>query len=154
DAGQIGALGFDAVRYETAERTVTLGAAGALPSTPIILDPSKPVIELIDDAAGARVVLNRALARGVAVARFDRQYLLDAAALARGDLETCVFARSLHGAPIFCTDSTLAAAASRHSDDEASSGTFTTELNGEPWLAGYWQLFIPSRFTGEPWLMV
>ena len=154
DPGRMKALGLDAVRYEGAGTSIRLGAADALPQTPADLDHSKPAIELLDDSVGARVVVVRALADGVVAARFDREYLLDAAALARGDLETCVFARSLHNAPIFCTNAMLAAAATRQMDEDTSTGTFVSSLNGEPWLAGYWQLFIPSRFNGEPWLIV
>jgi diguanylate cyclase (GGDEF)-like protein len=154
DSEQIRALGLDAVRYEAAGRRITFGLADALPSPPRDLDRARPVLDLIEDPAGARVVLARAVAGGGVVARFDRQYLLDAAALARGNSETCVFARSLLSDPVFCTDAKLAGAASRRFDEETSTGAFTWSLDGEAWLVGYWQLFIPSRFNGEPWFIV
>ena len=154
DAEQLRALGLEAARYEAVGRLTTFGADIELPQAPGDLDPAKPSLELVTDSAGAHVVLAKALTDGTVVARLDQQYLLDAAALARGDFETCVLARSARGAPVFCTDLALVAIADERLDDAGSTGTFTASLRGEPWLVGYWQLFIPSRFKGEPWLIV
>jgi diguanylate cyclase (GGDEF)-like protein len=153
DPEQLGALGLDAARYEALGRVTSFGAAVELPHVPRDL-AAKAALSLVRESDGAHVVLAKALADGVVVARLDQQYLLDAAALARGDFETCVVAKSTRGAPVFCTDPALAAIADGRLDDSGSTGTFTSSLHGEPWLVGYWQLFIPSRFDGEPWLIV
>ena len=153
DPEQMRALGLDAARYEERGRVTTFGAAAALPQTPVDLD-ARPVVELVRDSQGTHVVLARALANGVVVARLDHQYLLNAAAIARGDFETCVFAGSWRGNPVFCTNAALAAISDLQLDAAGSTGTFTWSLHGEPWLVGYWQLFIPSHFKGEPWLVV
>jgi HAMP domain-containing protein len=153
DAEQVSALGLDAVRYDSSGRSIEFGEANVL-SHIHAASAAKPVVELIEDSTGAHVVLERTLRDGAVVARLDRQYLSDAVALASGDREACVFAGSLHGDAVFCTEPRLAKIVNGRRDESASTGTFTGSLDGEPWLAGYWQLFVQSRFQGEPWLIV
>jgi diguanylate cyclase (GGDEF)-like protein len=150
------AFGLTAAAYTADGRTTSFGPSFELPPLPPMLDPTKPILRVIPKDATQDVFIARAVDRGTIVGLLDPSYLEMATALASGGEETCIFAGSLSDAPIHCS-AALPAAARRELSAVAgrdTTGHVTWSERGETWLAAYWELFIPSRFHGEPWQIV
>jgi hypothetical protein len=102
------------------------------------------VLLVRETAGGTEVVIARSLANGTAIGRFGRDYLLNSSALARSGMETCVFAGSLQGIPVFCTASAFASMRPQTAS-QGSTSAFTWSDGRETWLAAHWELFIRCR---------
>jgi diguanylate cyclase (GGDEF)-like protein len=151
DEAQMRAFGLDAVRYERAGSVVAFGTFDP-PHLPAI-DPGKPALLIRDGENGTEVVIAVALSDGVAIGRFDRDYLRSATVLASSGMEACVFAESLRGKRVFCTASAFESMRAQVASPPPA-GDLTWSDGDATWLAAYWELFTPSRFDTQPWFVV
>jgi diguanylate cyclase (GGDEF)-like protein len=142
------------VRHGRAE--VRFGDWRELPAG-IEVDASKPTVALAPGPGGYDVIIARGTDEEAVFARLEPDYLWQTReALARG-MEVCVLGPSNLAAPAQCSApldrgvlATLQAA--RRS---ATSGELAwSETDGDDWLSAYWELFMPSRFTAQPWTIV
>jgi diguanylate cyclase (GGDEF)-like protein len=153
DSASLAAFGIDAASHRANGVVRSFGAAFEPPALPPGLQPGTPALWTVDDGSSVTVYIAQAAAGGTIVGRVDPIFLETAAELVIRATEVCVFPESLAAAPLFCTVPLPEAARSVLASADGPSVTTWSE-DGETWLAAEWQLFIPSRFEGEPWNIV
>ncbi len=80
------------------------------------------------------------------------QYIWNMGELVGDNKNSCVFLRS--GTLLFCTNNNVPPIRSKSGRlNEASSGTFEWKADATEWKTAYWELFLPSRFDAEPWII-
>ena len=86
--------------------------------------------------------------------RVDPGYLWTAAGVIGDDMEVCVFGGQ-GMAVLHCSEGAPpAAVAELMHQMHGSSGTLEWLDGDTRWLSAYWELFVGSRFNGEPWYIV
>jgi len=122
----------------------------------IAIATDKPTLAVLPTAAGGEVVIARRLDDAVVFGRVEPEFLERSNGLLDSGAEVCLFPRAaVDSLPFYCSapmsEQALTALAS-HPVDRGEH--LTWDSDGEEWLAARWQLFLPSRFAAEPWLVV
>jgi len=126
---------------------------GAWPDAPttIAADESRPTLTVVPTAAEWDVLLARRVGDATVLVRLDPNYLWRTEELLGADMDVCVL--SVTGAPLHCSAALPPAALADL--DRTRKGNPSGELHwsndGEEWITAYWELFLPSRLTAEPW---
>ena len=122
------------------------------------VDPEKPTVVVLPTPTGADIVVARRLGAATVFARVAPEFLERSNGLLGSRAEVCLFRSAAPSLPPFYCSSpmsepelrALAGHTHRYDGDERLGW----ESDGEEWLADDWQLFLPSRFAAEPWLVV
>ncbi len=119
------------------------------------LSPERPVLSVEHDASALRITLAAATYGETFYGEIDPDYLWAASGVIGNNMEVCVFAAGDVGA-LHCSggDAAPAPIAQLIRQTHASSGRLEWREGNTKWLTAYWQLFIGSRFVGEPWYIV
>jgi diguanylate cyclase (GGDEF)-like protein len=124
----------------------------------IEVDLDKPTLVVVPTATGADVVIARRLGAATVFARVAPQFLERSNGLLGADAEVCLFRQVTPSSPPFYCSAPMsepelqALATHRHRFD--GDERLAWQRDGEEWLAVDWQLFLPSRFAAQPWLVV
>jgi diguanylate cyclase (GGDEF)-like protein len=120
----------------------------------IALDDARPTVVVIPRGDRAEVVIARRSGASAIYGRLAPTQLpdpqLDAA------MEACILSSTMPAVPIHCSTALPPAAIAEIAQrrQHGSAGRLTwRNAHGEQ-LATYWQLFLPSRFSAEPWTIV
>ena len=122
------------------------------------VDPEKPTVVVLPTPTGADIVIARRIGAATVFARVAPEFLERSNGLLGSRAEVCLFRSAAPSLPPFYCSSpmsepelrALAGHTHRYDGDERLGW----ESDGEEWLADDWQLFLPSRFAAEPWLVV
>jgi diguanylate cyclase (GGDEF)-like protein len=118
----------------------------------------QPSVAVVPGPSGAEIVISQRFGATTAFGRVSLEYLLRTNGLLDRGTEVCLFAATSPGAePFYCSSPLPSSAVDtllRHSHEPAETERLVWEADGEEWLMAHWQLFLPSRFHGEPWLVV
>jgi diguanylate cyclase (GGDEF)-like protein len=149
-------VAFDAAFVRSPDGTEWLfGAADDFEVAQPPLDAQRASVLLRFGEHGGDIYLARPAGRELLVGRLDPDFLWRAAGEIHYGFGICVFARGASTA-LFCSEP-LPDAAKRvlaEAPLDRSGGRLTWTHDGERWLSSYWELFLPSRFAAEPWLIV
>jgi diguanylate cyclase (GGDEF)-like protein len=146
----------------TAIAVVTRGGtrilAGDWPSPPtdLPLDPEKPTVAVVPGDAGYDIVVARAAGDDIVLGRIEPSYLWQARDLLGRGMEVCVFGPMALPSPLECSaqlgdDRVEALRTARRS---STNGHLGWSDGDQEWLGAYWELFMPSRFEAQPWMIV
>ncbi|RPI63671.1 MAG: diguanylate cyclase, partial [Lysobacterales bacterium] len=123
----------------------------------IAIAPDKPTLAVLPTAAGGEVVIARRLDDAVAFGRVAPEFLERSNGLLDAAVDVCLFpyaeATSL---PFYCSapmSPEALSALATHAPAADGTERLTWQSDGEVWLGARWQLFLPSRFEAEPWLV-
>jgi diguanylate cyclase (GGDEF)-like protein len=149
-------VGVDAVVSIRDETQLTLLGDGTWspPMASVAVHATLPSLTVVSAERGIDVVIAARGSSGTQFARLDQAYLAGIGDILGGGMEACIFAANT--TPLHCSTplSPAAIATLQQTRQRQSSGQFTWTSNDEEWLASYWQLFLPSRFVAEPWVIV
>jgi diguanylate cyclase (GGDEF)-like protein len=124
----------------------------------ITIATDKPTLAILETAAGAEIVIARRLDSAVVFGRVAPEFLDRSNGLLDAGADVCLFpAAGATSRPLYCSEPMSEAALhalASHTGDSVDAEQVTWESDGEQWLAARWQLFLPSRFATEPWLVV
>ena len=127
------------------------------PASPKLdVDPEKPTVAVTPGKDGYDILIARAAADGAVLARVDPEYLWQAKDVLGRGMEVCVLGPMALTSPLQCSAplSNDALAALKAARRARTSGQLTWSDGDEEWLSAYWELFMPSRFTAQPWTIV
>lgn len=121
-------------------------------------DSDTPTLLVWPAADGAEVVVARRFGRTDVFGRVSMEYLLRTNGLLDRGVEVCLFATVDPGRePFYCSaglEQAALPAMQAQARTPSDNGALQWRVDGEEWLGAQWQLFLPSRFTAEPWLVL
>lgn len=153
DSANLNAFGLDAAVYRAAGSSRSFGVPFQPPPPPAKLEAGRPALWAETAGSSVELYIAHALPDGTIIGRFDASYLEAAAALAARHVEACVFPLSVSDAPLFCSVS-LPTVVREQFAARSYGGVTSWSDRDDTWLAAHWELFIPSRFAGQPWHVV
>ncbi len=131
---------------------------GHLAASPIgiPIDGTKPTIELAPGTDGYDVIVAHATAEGSVIGKIDGDFLWQTKDVLGRGMEVCVLGPPALSMPVQCSSPLPAEILARLNSirQTTASGTLAWSAAGNDWLTAYWELFLPSRFHAEPWMVV
>jgi diguanylate cyclase (GGDEF)-like protein len=122
------------------------------------VDADKPTLFVLSTPTGAEVVVARRLGAATVFARIAPEFLERSNGLLGSSAEVCLFRMATPGSPPFYCSTPMSEpelrALAGHTHRFDGEERLAWQSDGEDWLAVDWQLFLPSRFAAEPWLVV
>ena len=150
--------GVDAVSVVTGGKERVLRGDWPGSRAAIEIASDKPTLAVLPTAAGGEVVIARSLDDTVVFGRVAPSFLERSNGLLDSGAEVCLFPNAEGTSfPFYCSEPMSAEAllsVAEHAHDVDGTERLTWESDGEVWLGARWQLFLPSRFAAEPWLVV
>jgi diguanylate cyclase (GGDEF)-like protein len=124
--------------------------------TNVTVEPDKPSVAFVPNGDGYDVVVGRETRDGTLLVRLNPEYLWQTRDVLGRGMEVCVLGPITVSAPIQCSAplSSGTLASLRAARQVSTNGQLAWSQDGDEWLTVYWELFMPSRFTAQPWTIV